>query len=202
MARSSGETVNESLLKFMEELAGTVLDVGCGVGAWASRLRDLGARKLLGVEPSVDAIRAAERYDHMYNESVEEIADLPQIDVVIAADVLEHLTDPWSALARLRSVTVAGGALFVSVPNAQWIKGLWTLAAGDFRYEDGGFWDRTHLHWFTLRSLQDALRMTGWEPCSASFVLGHGKARRLSRMTFGAIDQYLGCQLHVKGYAV
>ncbi|HEU5003739.1 MAG TPA: class I SAM-dependent methyltransferase [Actinomycetota bacterium] len=201
MAEHYGEAVNAALLDFIGPLRGTVLDLGCGVGEWAARLRGSGAERLLGVEPSADAAVAAGRYDEVYQMPVEALGDTPPVDVVIAADVLEHLVDPWQVLRALRARVSAGGALIVSVPNIQRLQALLVMAGGRFAYEDGGFWDRTHLHWFTLQSLEESLVEAGWLPQAHRFVLGEGRRAQLSRWTGGRWDRFLGHQLHLRAVA-
>lgn len=197
-----GESVNGPLLDFMGPLHGTVLDLGCGVGTWAHLLRARGAQRLLGIEPSSDAVLARERYDRIYAEPVERLEDLPPLDVVIAADVLEHVADPWKVLRILRAATVPGGTLFISVPNVQCVKALAMLARGRFPYEDGGFWDRTHVHWFTRSSLAESLVANGWAPGPSRFVLGGGKRASLSRLSRGSLDPFLGHQVQMRAEAV
>lgn len=201
MADSYGETVNYALLDFIGPLTGTVLDVGCGVGAWASHLRAAGATRLFGVESSADAERARRLYDEVFATSIAD-ADLPTVPTVIAADILEHLVDPWAALRALREAAELHGWLFLSVPNMQFIKSLLTIARGHFPYRDGGFWDRTHLHWFTLNSLDGSLRAAGWRTVRSEFVVGGGRRRYLSAVTCHSVDHYLGHQIHVAAQAV
>lgn len=201
MAESYGETVNHALLDFIGPLSGTVLDVGCGVGTWASQLRAAGATRLIGVEPSADAELARPLYDKVVPASVDD-AELPTVGTIIAADVLEHLTDPWAALNALRSISEPDGWLFASVPNVQFVKSLLIIARGEFPYEDGGFWDRTHLHWFTLGSLNRSLLAAGWGTVRSQFVVGGGRRRHLSAVTRRSIDHFLGHQIHVAARAV
>lgn len=201
VTESYGEVVNTELLAFMSRLQGSVLDVGCGRGAWASNLRALGADRIIGLEPGADADVAKSRYDDVITEPIE-VAPLPPADVVIAADVLEHLMDPWQALVRLRAATVAGEVLYVSVPNAQFAKAILTVARGQFPYDPaGGFWDRTHLRWFTAPSLTAALEETGWRVERQGFALGGGVRKRMARLV-PRISPFLGHQLHAAAVAV
>lgn len=201
VAEHYGETVDFDLLDFIGDLAGIVLDVGCGTGSWAPELRVAGAERLIGIEPTGDAEAAAARYDQIITDKVES-AELPVVDVVIAANVLEHLHDPWTALHTLRTSCKPGGRLVVSVPNIQFMKAVMTIVRGDFPAEDGGFWDRTHLHWFTLKSLNYALLQAGWQMERHRYVLGTGMRQRLSKVTGERLGMYLGHQLHVEATAI
>lgn len=165
-----GEKDNETVLGGLGPISGRLLDVGCGAGAWAPRLRAAGAQQLVGLDPSPPAIAlAAERYDAAVAGTIEgtELADLggAPFDVIVAADVLEHLVDPWQALLKLRSWAAPEARLAVSVPNMRFFKLVGNLVLrGEFEYEPWGVRDWTHLRWFTRRSLANTLRSTGWEP--------------------------------------
>ena len=88
----------------------------------------------------------------------------------VFGDVLEHLYDPWSVLARIRRSLDAGAIVVACIPNAQ----HWTiqanLASGDFWYGDLGLMDRTHIRWFTRKT---ALRV--FEECG--FRVADGRPR-------------------------
>lgn len=151
---------------------------------------------LVGVEPSRDAEVARPRYDLVITQPVER-AEIPPADVIIAADVLEHLADPWAALRTLRAAAAESARLFVSVPNAQFVKAVATVARGDFPDEDGGFWDRTHLRWFTTRSLCRTLGETGWAVVRVGFAVGGG-IRSCAVSTLPRFGPFLSHQIHVE----
>jgi 2-polyprenyl-3-methyl-5-hydroxy-6-metoxy-1,4-benzoquinol methylase len=165
-----GGTDNEDVLRGLGRISGRLLDVGSGTGSWAPRLRAAGARELVALDPSEAAIAIAyERYDLAVRGTLE-AAGLEELggerfDVIIAADVLEHLLDPWAALRTLRSWAAPGGLLAVSVPNLRFYRLTGNLVLrGEFEYEPFGVRDWTHLRWFTRRSLGRALASSGWDP--------------------------------------
>lgn len=193
MGNAYGETVNASLLEFIGELHGRVLDVGCGRGAWGLQLRQLGATELIGIEPSRDAAFAEHSYDQVISGSVEHL-ELPDAEVVILADVLEHLVEPWTLLRRLRHATPQA-CVFISVPNMQSYRALLEIARGDFPYDDsGGFWDSTHLRWFTKRSMIRLLESTGWRIERTQYLLGGGLRSRLDTLALGRLSPWLASQ--------
>ena len=85
-------------------------------------------------------------------------------DVILCADVLEHLADPAAVLGALLRALATGGDVVVSVPNVAhlWVRLL--LLAGRFDYADRGILDRTHLRFFTARSLSALLAGAGLVP--------------------------------------
>jgi 2-polyprenyl-3-methyl-5-hydroxy-6-metoxy-1,4-benzoquinol methylase len=165
-----GDYANEEVLRGLDAISGRLLDVGSGAGSWAPRLRAAGAAELVALDPSAAAIdRASVLYDRTFIGSVEdtELADLggELFQVIVAADVLEHLVDPWRALQKLRSWAAPGAILAVSVPNLRFYRLVGNLLLrGEFEYEPYGVRDWTHLRWFTRRSLARALEATGWTP--------------------------------------
>ena len=100
--------------------ARAVLDVGCGEGALGATLEARGAR-VTGVELDAAAAGvAARRLSRVLalpaEEAVAALEERP--DVVVLADVLEHLSDPCGVLRALRGALAPGGLLVFSVPNA------------------------------------------------------------------------------------
>lgn len=86
-----------------------------------------------------------------------ELAD-DSFDVIVAADVLEHLKDPLGALQRLRPFLRRDGYIVVSLPNVAHASVRLALLQGRFQYRELGLIDRTHLRFFThdtIRQLFD-----------------------------------------------
>jgi methionine biosynthesis protein MetW len=143
---------------------GRVLDVGCASGGLLALLRP-SAGHLAGLELSPTAARAAaEIADHVVCGALEDpalafAADF--FDLVVLADVLEHLADPAAGLARAAAWCRPGGRVLVSVPNvAHWHARL-TLLRGRWPQRDSGTFDAGHLRWFTRDSLRALLSGAG-----------------------------------------
>jgi methionine biosynthesis protein MetW len=143
---------------------GAALDLGCASGGLLALLRPR-AGHLAGLELSPTAARAAAQIGDEVVQGALEDADLPfrqgAYDLVVIADVLEHLADPAAALGRAAGWCRPGGAILVSVPNvAHWSARL-ALARGRWPQEQSGTFDSSHLRWFTRASLGDLLRGAG-----------------------------------------
>jgi SAM-dependent methyltransferase len=143
-----------------------VLDVGCATGYLAERLGARGCR-VVGVEADPEAAAAArEHCELVVVGDVEDPAvrnELPRdMDVVLAADVLEHLRDPWSALAGLRGHLAANGCAVVSVPNIGHWSARRELARGHFPYAEHGLFDRTHLRFFARAGARELAAAAGY----------------------------------------
>lgn len=143
---------------------GRVLDVACGEGFAARDLIRYGFQ-VCGVDNDPTALeKAALYYQQTILADVEN--DLPALDgqfeVIIFADILEHLADPAAVLARFTALLAPGGLVVVSVPNvAHWYVRL-NLLRGRFDYGQRGILDRTHLRFFTLRTARRFLEEAGF----------------------------------------
>ncbi len=151
------------------DLVGTgrrVLDVGCSTGYLARVLRDRGNR-VSGVEIDPEAARAAEPVLEQLVVGDLESAELlgrfeaGSFDVVVFADVLEHLRDPVRVLRDAIPLLAPGGSVVVSLPNVAHGAVRLALLEGRFEYRPLGLLDDTHLRFFTRRSVEELLGAAG-----------------------------------------
>ncbi|MFO1077215.1 MAG: class I SAM-dependent methyltransferase [Planctomycetota bacterium] len=162
-----GEWIRHDLLALVPEGARRVLSLGCGTGATETLLQER-CIEVWGLDISSGAIEvAAKRLHRAWAADVEtdELAQLPtgHFDVVLCGDVLEHLRYPEHVLDRLRGWLAPGGSLVVAVPNATHHSVIRTLVLRrDWRYEDGGLFDRGHYRLFTRKSLVRLLAEHGF----------------------------------------
>lgn len=139
-----------------------VLDLGCSDGTLGARLRELG-HEVTGVDV-VDVPGARERLDRFL------VADLDHgiptdagrdFDVVLAADVLEHVRDPARLLLDARAALRPGGRVLACVPNfAHWYPRARVLL-GRFDYDRRGILDADHVRFFTARSFERTISAAG-----------------------------------------
>lgn len=138
--------------------ARTILDIGCGRGLLGRGIRErIGSVELLGIEMDPERAReAGAHYDRVIVEDATTwVPDIPResIDVLVFADVIEHVADPKSLLSRFLPWLSPSGVVILSVPNIRYQKILKELAEGHFRYGEEGILDRTHLRFFTRESM-------------------------------------------------
>lgn len=136
-------------------------------------------------------------YDEWVVDSVARVETWSRaFDVVVCADVLEHLPDPAAVLDRVRGWIAPGGRLFVSLPNVANVAVRLSLLAGRFEYAEAGILDRTHLRFFTRRSALRLVESAGFRirrvrptpiPAELAFpLLRRAPLRGLSRAAFAA----------------
>lgn len=161
------------------------IDIGCAGGRLGGDLITAGVlERCDGIEPNPDAAALARQtLNEVWSGSFEANASVvpwERYDLLIMADVLEHLVDPWSALRQLREVSRPTCRLMLSVPNIRHYKVLLPLLfRGEFGYRDHGIMDRTHLHFFTASSIEDTLSECGWKMVLRSSHMKSSYRRRL-----------------------
>jgi 2-polyprenyl-3-methyl-5-hydroxy-6-metoxy-1,4-benzoquinol methylase len=161
-----------------------ILDVGCATGAVGEALKRRTGAEVWGVEPDEALARDAERrLDRLLAVPVEEAIGAlrdERFDVVVCADVLEHLDDPEATLRALRSLLEPGSCMVVSLPNVRFYDTFVQLALrGTWPRRERGLFDRTHRHWFTdgdARALFDSAGLVV-EKAAANYRLVERPAR-------------------------
>lgn len=152
--KSNNSSSHRKLVSWLDQCRPKkVLDLGCSDGRLAELFRLQGhtvvgvdMEKLDGVGDRLDGFVEAD-----LNQGLPTHLDR-DFDVVVAADILEHLVDPEKLLAQLPRVLTPGGVIMVSVPNmAHWYPRL-RVALGQFDYERRGIFDSGHVRFFTERS--------------------------------------------------
>ena len=141
-----------------------VLDLGSADGALGARIQQLG-HTVIGVDVSTDARSADVAFEVI---SADLNRGLPAelrgtFDVVLCADVLEHLPKPEHILSQSREMLSDNGELIVSIPNfGHWYPRVRSLL-GKFDYDQRGILDIGHLRFFTQRSFERLATRTGYE---------------------------------------
>jgi SAM-dependent methyltransferase len=142
-----------------------ILDVGTASGYLGKIWRGSG-HYVAGIEYDPAAAQKAREYYDAFQVADIERFEFPyrrEFDYIVFADVLEHLRDPAAVLERCIPALKESGRIIISVPNiANWVIRL-SLFFGKFDYMDRGILDRTHLRFFTLRSLNQLMREASCE---------------------------------------
>ena len=165
---ADGERTSLSVLAGLIRRGACVLDLGCGSGALGQYLKETRDCTTDGVTLSQAEAAHAQPHYRQVEVADLETADLlsmfgtKQYDYIVCADVLEHLKRPESVLQMCRELLTPEGRLLISVPNAAYSGLLAELLEGEFRYREEGLLDRTHLRFFTRRSLVRFLSEQRW----------------------------------------
>jgi 2-polyprenyl-3-methyl-5-hydroxy-6-metoxy-1,4-benzoquinol methylase len=142
-----------------------LLDVGAAQGVLAQRFTQRGF-EVTCIEGNAELAALVKRQCH---EMIFADLDKPlpvlngTFDIIVYGDILEHLRNPLEVFEGFNRYLRPDGKVIVSVPNFAHLWVRLNLLFGRFEYADRGILDRTHLHFFTLRSFRDFLQEAGLE---------------------------------------
>jgi SAM-dependent methyltransferase len=161
------EIPRQEMLHYVPATSKTILDVGCGKGAFGLLLNKRSQCEVWGVEPDSRSIPAAQANLHkaIHGLFSPELA-LPAnyFDAIIFNDVLEHMFDPLSALQYASTLLTARGVIVASIPNIGHFPIIWKLVTrGEWDYKDKGILDKTHLRFFTRDNITKMFTKAGFK---------------------------------------
>ncbi|MBT6046552.1 MAG: class I SAM-dependent methyltransferase [Candidatus Scalindua sp.] len=180
------DTPRMDLLNLITEVPERVFEIGCGAGAtgkaFKQKFKDI---EFIGLEPEEKAAEIAQtRLDKVIRSDIEKVRldSLGLIkeyfDLIICADVLEHLYDPWKTIFTLRDYLKPNGSMLASIPNIQNIDIINKLVDGHWTYSKYGLLDATHIRFFTLNEITKMFTGTGFKIIQCS----HAKQSELDRI--------------------
>ncbi len=190
-ALKEGEgTSHTAIMELLADTApGRVLDLGCSGAQLSQRMRERG-HHVTGVD-NIEIPGVRERLDSFYPGDLEDgvpVAAGKDFDVVVAADVIEHVRNPEKLLREMAQVLAPGGVILISTPNF----GHWyprgRVVAGAFDYDRRGILDQTHLRFFTRKSLRRLFLSSGLDLLALEYtglpfdVLSRSDTRRTRMM--------------------
>jgi 2-polyprenyl-3-methyl-5-hydroxy-6-metoxy-1,4-benzoquinol methylase len=161
---------NPDLLRLIPPASVSLIEIGCSSGALAREFKKLNPdNDYFGVDIDEKYAELARRHcDETRAMNIEQVDDAfyaanQMRDCWIFGDTLEHLQDPWKVLKKIRNVIPKHGSVVACIPNAQHWSVQVRLSVGDFRYEDSGLFDRTHLRWFTRQTILELFVRSGFK---------------------------------------
>jgi 2-polyprenyl-3-methyl-5-hydroxy-6-metoxy-1,4-benzoquinol methylase len=156
-----------AVLASMVEPGQRVLELGTGPGTVTRILHDKGC-KVTGVEMDPDTLAACAPFcERTLQANLEDPLwwqplEGEKFEVIICADVLEHLRDPRPLLEKLPVFLRDGGCVLMSLPNASHLTIVASLLGGRFPYQKNGLLDNTHLKFYGREDLDALLRECGF----------------------------------------
>jgi len=181
-----------------------VLEIGAGNGATLIQLKAMGlALEVVGVDivGTQDGGQAHPDIDRFIVADIEK-TDLGlaegYFDVIICADVLEHLIDPWKAVRDLGRYLKKGGVFIASFPNIREYTTLKKIVFdGDFRYGDSGILDKTHLRFFCRKNMIELFEDNGFKVVKVVSTFDYikkGKRVLLNKLFFNKLADFFSRQ--------
>lgn len=161
VARDVYAHANPVFVREVAQLKGeaVVLDVGCWNGTLGKVLmQECRGAVVDGIEREASQAQRARDNGYRHVQVVDLDAPLPVgeqavYDMLLFGDVLEHLVHPERVLAALLPSVKPGGRVLVSLPNIGFAVNRITHLLGRWDYRDYGILDRTHLHFYTKRTM-------------------------------------------------
>ncbi len=188
-------TERKEMLRFIPNDARFVLEVGCGGGIFGSAVKRVSGAEVWGIEIDNEAASAAKaKLDKVIIGDVSEIIpNMPdrKFDCIVFNDVLEHLVDPFATLITVKSKLTSKGVVVCSIPNIRYfpvLRGL--LVNKQWKYEDWGVLDRTHLRFFTKKSIIDTFNELNYKILQLEGINGINswKFNLLNTLLLGSIS--------------
>lgn len=144
------------------------LDVGCAEGIFSSQLKTEKNVETWGIEMVKDAAdKAKSKLDNVLTGTFDEVYDsLPKkyFDCIFFNDVLEHMAYPEDCLIKAKENLADGGHILASIPNMRYIEVLRELIfKKDWIYKDSGTQDKTHLRFYTEKSMKRMIEDCGYK---------------------------------------
>jgi 2-polyprenyl-3-methyl-5-hydroxy-6-metoxy-1,4-benzoquinol methylase len=144
-----------------------ILDVGCSTGGFGKQLKSIHQCETWGIEPFFEAFQAAQKVlDVTVNAGIEDalkIIKKEKFDHIFFIDVLEHLENPWEILKAIKNNLSENGRIVASIPNIRYYPVmLGLLRYSDFMYVQSGVLDKTHLRFFTQKSMIKMFEESGF----------------------------------------
>jgi 2-polyprenyl-3-methyl-5-hydroxy-6-metoxy-1,4-benzoquinol methylase len=183
--------VRHEMVPFLPARYSRSLEVGCGEGVFTQLLAP--GTEAWGVEMDHDSAAAAAPRMHRVlvgpYDAVQEQLPEQYFDLVVCNDVIEHLTDPEAFLQSILRRMVPGGCIIASIPNMRHWEVLWQLLVRkDWKYGREGILDRTHVRFFTEKSICRLFEEAGFTVEHQAGINGvFDPVRRLALKTIGVL---------------
>lgn len=117
---SSRRFFQEYLRQYLDVKDRTVLDVGSGMGQLFSLLKELGALKVEGVEPSVKNVKVSKRLypdTSVFEGTLQQFSQKSYYDVVVSVMAFEHIYNLEEAFEKVSELLTFNGTFYLSVAD-------------------------------------------------------------------------------------
>jgi 2-polyprenyl-3-methyl-5-hydroxy-6-metoxy-1,4-benzoquinol methylase len=186
-----------------------VLEVGAAYGETLFFLKKSGiASEVVGIELFQDSTNI-DKYKELDQFLFGDIQTLDvsnfdnYFDVILLADVLEHLIEPLPVLEKVKNLLKKDGEIIISIPNIRHYSSFIKIfIKGNFQYEDSGIFDYTHTRFYCKKDIIKLVQKAGFtiEISEGSIKNYQGKsaAKIFNFLTFGVFEEFLSVQYFFK----
>lgn len=186
--------VRSDIINLIEGNGLRILEIGCAKGKTLLKLKEIGkAKEVVGVD--INRFLEDKNLDNFIQGDIEniELSYKDYFDVIICADVLEHLIDPWKTLKKLKEYLIPGGRVITSIPNFRYFENMYNIfLKGDFKYVDAGILDKTHLRFFCKKNIISLFESAGFKVEKITYDISLAPRRFwFNKLTLGIFEEFL-----------
>lgn len=161
------KNINTQLLRHVPKNAKNIIEFGCGEANFGKVYKQYNPDcNYMGIEIFEDAAKVAKKnIDNVLVANIdtltlEEITayfniNIGSVDCIIYGDVIEHLLDPWKTVKLHTELLTEEGVLTACIPNVSHWSIIHQLLNSNWKYEEFGLLDKTHLRFFSLNTVKD-----------------------------------------------
>ena len=166
-----------------------VLEIGAGPGSITKQLTATSNCRVTAVDIDTESVKKLMPYcERAYQADLNDLAWVrvlgadSKFDVVVAADVLEHVYEPLTVLSAMKELLEERGYLVISLPHVAHSVIHACLFNEDFDYNDVGLLDRTHIRFFGIKNIQKLFDDAGLKIIHAEFVVRNPEHTEFSKL--------------------
>ncbi len=155
-----------------------VLEIGAGPGSITKLLTHISNCKVTALDIDSESVKRLEPHcERAYQADLNDptwpniLNENTKYDVLVAADVLEHVYQPLIVLNAMKSFLNQDGYMVISLPHAAHSVIHACLFDEDFEYNDFGLLDKTHIRFFGIKNIQKLFEDAGMKIIHAEFVV-------------------------------
>jgi 2-polyprenyl-3-methyl-5-hydroxy-6-metoxy-1,4-benzoquinol methylase len=186
-----------------------ILEIGAGYGETLTYLKESGrAKEIVGVDLNYNKSKKNlyGRLDNFIYGDIEKLSlkeYSKHFDVIILADILEHLSSPLSTLKKLKINLKQDGEIIASIPNIRSLNALYKIfLKGSFSYEEEGLFDSTHLRFFCKKDMITLFEKSNYKisfiESSLKNYKGKSIKKNVNKITFGLFEEFLTTQYFIR----
>lgn len=186
----------EEMLRFIPQNAKKILDVGCGEGRFGHLLKSQRSAEVWGIELDNSAAEKADKIlDKVIVGNIEDdnlLLPEKYFDCIVFNDILEHLRYPWIVLKKVLRNIKLDGYVVASIPNIRHYENMKRLLLHkEWEYTDMGIMDKTHLRFFTEKSIRNMFERCGSHIVTLEGINGSTFSWKLglfNKLVFNSLD--------------
>lgn len=152
-----------------------ILDIGCGNGSLSNLIAQHGY-EVVGIEESESGVKFANQtfpdcrfiQGSIYNLPDKELGE--KFDIVIAAEVIEHLFYPKELVKNAKKFLKPNGCLILTTPYHGYFKNLILAVSGKMDKHFTSLWDGGHIKFFSVTTMKELLALENYTNINFKFA--------------------------------